>query len=58
MSENFAARLAQTNLASNNDIADFVKKSDFDDKKLKNLNKKVTSNKARHIEVKTKLDDL
>ena len=57
MSENFAARLAQTNLVSNNDIADFVKKSDFDDK-LKNLNKKVTSNKARHIEVKTKLDDL
>ena len=57
MSENFAARLAQTNLASNNDIADCVKKSDFDDK-LKNLNKKVTSNKARHIEVKTKLDDL
>ena len=57
MSENFAARLAQTNLASNNDIAYFVKKSDFDDK-LKNLNKKVTSNKARHIEVKTKLDDL
>ena len=57
MSENFAARLAQTNLVSNNDIADFVKKSDFDDK-LKNLNKKVTSNEARHIEVKTKLDDL
>ena len=57
MSENFAARLAQTNLASNNDIADCVKKTDFDDK-LKNLNKKVTSNKARHIEVKTKLDNL
>ena len=57
MSENFGARLAQTNLVSDNDIADFVKKSDFDDK-LKNLNKKVTSNKARHIEVKTKLDDV
>ena len=57
MSENFAARLAQTNLASNNDIADFVKKSDFDDK-LKNLNKKVTSNKARNIELKIKLDGL
>ena len=39
LSENFAARLAQANLASKNDIADFVKKIDFDDK-LKNLNKK------------------
>ena len=42
--ENFAARLAQANLASKNDIAALVKKTDFDDK-LKNLNKKVTSNK-------------
>ena len=29
--ENFAARLAQANLASKSDIADFVKKTDFDD---------------------------
>ena len=35
----FAARLAQPNLASKNDIANFVKKSDD---KLKNLNKKIT----------------
>ena len=35
----FAAILAQTNLASKNDIANFVKKTDFDDK-LKYLNKK------------------
>ena len=28
------------------------------DHNLKNLNKKVTWNKARYIEVKTKLDDL
>ena len=46
--ENFAARLAQANLASKSDIANFVKKTDFDDK-LKNLNKKVTSNKAKHL---------
>ena len=57
MSGNFAARLAPANLASKNDIANFIKKTDFDDK-LKNLNKKVTSNKTRHIVVKTKLDDL
>ena len=46
-SENFAARLAQANLASKNDIATFVKKkTDFDDK-LKKLNTKVTSNKTK-----------
>ena len=28
------------------------------DHKFKNLNKKVTSMKAKHVEVKTKLDDL
>ena len=33
--ENFAARLSQSNLASKNDIANFVKKTDFDNK-LKN----------------------
>ena len=43
-SENFTSRLAQTNLASKSDIANFVKKIDFDDK-LKNLSKNVTSNK-------------
>ena len=42
MSENFTARSTQANLASKNDIVDFVKKTDFDDK-LRNVNKKVTS---------------
>ena len=37
-SDNFKARLAQPNLGSKNDIANFVNKTDFDDK-LKNLNK-------------------
>ena len=46
----FAARLAEAILASKTDIADFVKKADFDDK-LKNLNKKVTSNKTKHVPV-------
>ena len=35
--------LAQANLARKNDIANFVKKTDFDDK-LKNLNKKDAEN--------------
>ena len=38
--ESFAARLAQANLASKNDIATLVKKADFDDK-LKNKKKKL-----------------
>ena len=56
-SENFTARLKQENLTSKNDIADFVKKTDFDDK-LKNLNKNVTSNKTKHVEAEKKLTDL
>ena len=54
MSENFAARLAQANLVTKNDIATFVKKTDFNDK-LKNLNKKVTSNKTKHAEAGKKI---
>ena len=52
--ENFAARLAQADLASKGDIADFVKKTDFDDK-LWNLNKKVTSNKTKHLLLENEL---
>ena len=55
--EMFAARLAQANLVTKADIADFVEKRDFDDK-LKNLNKKVTSNKTKHVETEKKLTDL
>ena len=42
MEEYFTARMAQANLASKNDIANFVKKTYFDDK-LNNLNKKKES---------------
>ena len=52
--QNFAARLAQTNLASKNDIVALVTKTDFDDK-LKHLNKKVTSNKTKHLLVEYEL---
>ena len=56
--ENFAARLSQTNLASKNDITNFVKKkTDFDDK-LKNLNEKITSNKTKHVLVANELNEL
>ena len=46
--KNFTARLAQTNLARKSDIANFVKRTDFDGKLKQKLNKKVTSNKTKH----------
>ena len=52
--QSFAARLPQAKLASKNDIDDFVKTTNFDDK-LKNLNKKATSNKGKHAGTKKKL---
>ena len=52
--ENFTARLKQANLAAEDDITDFIKKTDFDDK-LKHLNKKVTSNKSKHLLIENEL---
>ena len=54
---NFAARLGQAKLLTKDDIVDFVRKTNFDEK-LININRKVTVNKARHVEVKNKLDYL
>ena len=48
--ETFTARLVQANLASKNDISNFLKKKNFDDK-LKTLNNKITSNKTKHVVV-------
>ena len=45
--EKFTARLKQANLDVKTDIDGSIKKTDFDNK-LKNLNKKVTSNKSKH----------
>ena len=56
-SENFTARLKQANLVKKNDITNFVKKTDFDDKQKK-LNKKVFSNKTKHVEAEKKITDL
>ena len=55
--ENFAARLAQVNLASKSHIANFVKKINFDDK-LKNLNKKIISKKTKHLLVENEFKTL
>ena len=52
--ENFIARLKQENLAGKNDIANFVNKTGFNDK-LKNLNKKITSNRTKNVIVENKL---
>ena len=51
IAENFAARLAQVNLASKSDNVNFQKKTNFDDK-LKTLNNKINSTKTKHILVK------
>ena len=48
-SGNFTARLNQTNLETKNDIANFVEKSDFDNKQ-----KNVTSNKNELNELSKK----
>ena len=55
--ENFAAILKKANLPTKGDFDDFVEKTDFNDK-LNNLNKKVTSNKTKHVEAQKKLTDL
>ena len=50
-------RLVQANLATKANIADFVKERGFDNK-LKNINKKVTQNKTKHVEAENKLNYL
>ena len=55
--EKFAARLAQAKLASKSGIANFLKKTDFDDK-LKHLNKNGTSNKTKPVLVENELNEL
>ena len=54
--KNFTERLKQADLASKNDIVDFVKKKDFGEKLIK-INKKVPSNKTKHAEAEKKLND-
>ena len=49
---NFSSRLAQASLASKNDTATLVKKTDLDDKPKEKLIAKVTSSKTKHAEAK------
>ena len=55
--DNFIARLKQGNLASKNDIANFIKKADFDNKLL-SLNKSINLNKTKHALVENELNEL
>ena len=55
--KNFAARLKQANLASKNDITDFVNKTDFDNK-LVGFNKRSKLNKTKHLVVENDLRKL
>ena len=54
---NFAARLTQAKLSAKADIADFVKERDFNNK-LKNINKKSTSNKTKHALAENEIGEL
>ena len=44
-------KIKETKLVNESDIADFVKKK-------KNINKKLASNKRKHVEVQKKLNEL
>ena len=46
--------MKQANLASNNDIANLVKKTDFDDKKI-NIN---IPNERKHVLVENELNEI
>ena len=48
----FTVRLVQAKLPTKVDLDDFVNEIDFDNK-LKTINKKVNTNKAKHVLVET-----
>ena len=51
MSDNFASKLAHVNLETKADINYFKeKKTDFDDKLEKQINKKVSSNTTKYVD--------
>ena len=54
MADHFAEGLAQAKLATNADIADLIKQTDFSNE-LKHVNKKIFSNKTKHVEAEKKL---
>ena len=54
---NVDLRLKQANLASKNDIANFVNKTDFDNKLL-SFNKSINSNKTKRVLVENEFKKL
>ena len=56
-SENFAAKLKQVNFTSKTDIAKFVSTTDFDNNLLI-CNKRINSNKTKHVLVENELNEL
>ena len=50
-------RLKQANLASKSDIANFINKTDLDNKLL-SFKKKINSNKAKHVVAEKELNEL
>ena len=52
--ENFAARLEQANLASKSDIANLVNKTIL----IISFNKRINSNKTKHVLVENELNEL
>ena len=54
MKENFHERLKQANLARKSDTSEFTKTPDLD-RKLRKIDKKITSNKSKHVEAVKKL---
>ena len=56
-SKKFCSKISTSKLASKNDIAHFLGLTDFDDK-LKNLNKKITSNKTKNVLVRNEFKKL
>ena len=54
---NFAARLTPTKLTTKAGIIDFGKDTDFDEK-LRNVNKKVSLNKTKHVLVENEVNNL
>ena len=54
--EIFDSRLKRANLASKDDVATFVNKTDFDNKLL-SFNERINSNKTKHVLVENELNE-
>ena len=57
LAEIFDLRLKRANSASKSDIANLVNKTDFDNKRL-SFNKRINSNKTKHVLIESELNEL